>query len=454
MFVNREKEIRRLVSALQKKKSQLIIVYGRRRCGKSALLRRVLSHGALYFAADTRETTLQIKAFAGMVGQVMQDFDRVIYPDWESILLALNRAVDKQTTVCIDEFPYLVKNSPELPSVLQRLRDEHLLPKLHLLLCGSSQQMMRGISIDSRSPLYGRCDEIMRIHPMGVKELQTFLQLDSAESIREYSVWGGVPRYWEIRATSPSLAEAISHHVFDQQGILHEEPERLFIDDMRTSVQAWSVLSLIAGGCHRLSEISARLQKPATHLSQVLHTLIELRYIRRDVPFGSPARSAKKSLYKVHDPFLDFYFRFLVPNKSLLAYGLIDMVWQSVEKQLDQYVSQHWEEVCRRALPFLDVDGTQYLPASRWWGTGTDKRPLEADVVAESANGESLLIGEVKWTEKPRLADVEKSLNATCSHIPFAINKTIRKAIFLKKKPAASYNDILLFDAHDIVRAV
>jgi uncharacterized protein len=433
MFVDRKSEIARLEQALQREKGRLIVVYGRRRCGKTTLLRHILPQNAIYFAADLREPPLQIAALAKEIDKFVPGFSKPVYPDWESILNNFNLTLRERTTLCIEEFPYLVKNSPELPSIIQKIVDEKYKTKHRFILCGSSQQMMYGVALDSASPLYGRCDEILRIRPMEILHLKEYLQITAQEAVKEFGVWGGVPRYWEIRKESKTFQEAVKRSVLDQYGILYEEPERLFSDEMRTSIQAFSVLSLIGAGCHRISEIAGRLGKPATQLSRLLGFLVDLRYIRRETPFGESVRSTKKSLYKIDDPFLNFYFTFLVPNKSRLEFGLVDQVWEEISGQYDQYLSGLWEELCRRVIPFLLFKGKRFKPAARWWGTGMDGKPMEVDLVAESNDKSTILLGEIKWQTKTSIAALQRELEEKSTKFPLAQNRNIIRALFLKK---------------------
>lgn len=432
MFIDREKEIVRLQQALQHKKSRLIVVYGRRRCGKTTLLRHILPQNAIYFAADLREPPLQIAALAKQIDKLIPGFSKPIYPDWESILNNLNLGLRERITLCIDEFPYLVKNSPDLPSIIQKIVDEKGRFNHHLILCGSSQQMMYGMALDSASPLYGRCDEILRIRPMEILHMKEYLPIKAQEAVKEFGVWGGVPRYWEIRKQSKNFEDALKSNVLDQYGILYEEPERLFSDEMRTSIQAFSVLSLIGAGCHRISEIAGRLGKPATQLSRLLGFLIDLGYIRREMPFGESVRSTKKSLYQIDDPFLNFYFTFLVPNKSRLEFGLVDQVWNDIRGQYDQYLSGLWEDLCRKVIPFMLFEGKRFNPAARWWGSGMDGKPMELDLVAESIDKSTILLGEIKWQTKTSIAALQRELEQKSKNFPFAQNKSIIKALFLK----------------------
>lgn len=140
-FVDRIEETARLKDTLLREKSSLVVMYGRRRLGKSTLIKRVLSDSDVYFLADRSEGQHQRTLFAKVVAQVFPDFDKLTYPDWESIFRAVNYRTDNRFALFLDEFPYLVEQSPELPSVLQKLVDEKQL-KYNLVLCGSSQNIM------------------------------------------------------------------------------------------------------------------------------------------------------------------------------------------------------------------------------------------------------------------------------------------------------------------------
>jgi len=455
MFINREKEIRRLQLSLSKLQPQTVVLYGRRRCGKSTLLRKVLPADAVYFAADLREKALQIAALAKEIDQLIPGFALPVYPEWETLFSSFNLALRSQTTLCIDEFPYLVKNSPELPSVLQKFIDTTPQRLFHLILCGSSQQMMYSLALDNNSTLYGRCNEIMRIRPMKVSHMAEYLQLTPEQAIEEYGVWGGVPRYWEIRRSSSDFDEALKVHVLDQYGLLYEEPERIFNDEMRTSVQAFSLLSLIGTGSHRLSEIAARMGKPATQLSRLLAFLTDLDYIRREIPYGETIRSTKKTLYKINDPYLGFYFRFLVTNKSRLEFGLVDDVLSSIKQNFDQYISGIWEELCRNSVPLLTIAGKRFNPAARWWGTVAGARQTEIDIIAESVDKKALLIAEVKWTKSLNVEEIAASLQAKCEDLSTVLpgfqSKEIIRAVFTRVKPDRSYPGIYIFTPEDLV---
>lgn len=203
-FVDRIEEIDRIKNALGRERSSLVVIYGRRRLGKSTLIKKVLTDKDVCFLADRSESQHQIALLSKVVADNFADFDNLTYPDWESLFRALNHRTVRHFSLCLDEFPYLVEQSPELPSVLQKLIDEKQL-KYSIVLCGSSQNMMYGLFLDSKAPLYGRADELIRLKPIPLQYIQEALCVDGIDAIEEYAVWGGVPRYWHPDTCSRHL---------------------------------------------------------------------------------------------------------------------------------------------------------------------------------------------------------------------------------------------------------
>ena len=449
-FVNRIEEqaqIRKIISA---EKVGFIVVYGRRRCGKSTLLKRILTERDIYFMADQTESTQQITLLAQTIATQIEGFDVVKYPNWEALLFTLNQRITQRIVLTLDEFPYLVKSSPELPGIIQKLIDKGE-NRFDLILCGSSQQLMHGLIIDSIAPLYGRADLILRIKPMKLPYLQDVLQCSSEEAISEFSVWGGVPRYWELRLQETNLTDALRAHLFSSLGTLIEEPLRLFVDDMRDTVQSYTILSLIGNGVHRMSEIAARLEKPATNLSGPLDKLVQLGYIERELPFGENEKNSKKSYYKISDPFVNFYFTFVVPNRSLIEIDKGNMVLQHLSEIFSGYTSFWWEKLCRQAVSGAEMNGFIFGFARSWWGYVSKSERIEIDVIAESTDGKALLVGECKWTESENSSRLIYELEEKAQKLPFAKGKKIIPCLFLKVKPTDSIQQ-KVFLPDDIVQ--
>lgn len=422
-FLNRENERGRLERAIQAKHGTFCCVYGRRRCGKSRLLNQVLdTWPCTYYVADERDGGLQREELANAAGEMVPGFGDVVYPGWSVLLQRWWAAAPDGAALVIDEFPYLASASPELPSLLQKMIDREVERPVHLILCGSSQRMMQGLVLDQSAPLYGRAREIVEVRPLGARWMtEAFPRYGVSELLRTYAAWGGVPRYWELAREFESTMAALSNLALDPLGVLHQEPERILRDDMRETVQASSILTLVGRGCSRLSEIAARLNKPATSLTRPVSRLVELGLVRREFPFGSNPKSSKKTLYFIDDPFLAMWYRYVEPSRSRLQAGALQTVAGQVAADYPNHVGRIWEELVRQSVARLRIAGQHWLPGQRWWGQDTEGRPMETDLVAESADGSQLLVGECKLNAGGRdLPRLHQALRQRAARLPFA----------------------------------
>lgn len=450
-IVDRKEEQRRLKRVLQESSSSVFVaIYGRRRIGKSTLVKLVLTNEDVYYMADKSEQPVQRELLAMAIAESFPGFDAVKYPSWDALLTSLNYRTNRRFTLCLDEFPFLVSQAPELPSVLQRLVDSNTL-KYNIIICGSSQQMMERAVLDAAEPLYGRATSIIKLLPLRLPYIKEALGLTDVQAIEEYAVWGGVPRYWILRESEPDLFSAIAYHLLNVNGTLYDEPNLLFLDDMTQSTQAQTLLSVIGNGCNRLSEISARMEKKATDLSRPLKKLIDLGYLFKEIPFGEKEENSKRSLYKIADPFMCFYYTYVVPNRSLIGMGRGEAILKKMEKSFSEYVSFRWELFCAQAVSGQELFGRVWGMASRWWGNGFDETakkaiPVELDVVAES-DDKALLLGECKWTEGEYAERLLNMLRQKSVLLPFARHRHIEFVLFLKS-PMLDVDFSLPSDCH------
>ncbi len=434
-FLDRKEELSRLERLFVRREGSLSVLYGRRRCGKSRLIREALpAENAVLYVGDQRESALQRANLTREIAREIAGFDRVDYPDWDALLARFWKEARPGAVLVLDEFPALVAAARELPSLLQKYLDREASRRIHLVLSGSSQRMMQGLVMDRTAPLFGRAAEILKVAPLLAGWIQPALRLrDPIEAVRTFALWGGIPRYWELAADLPDLETSMSQLALSPLGVLHEEPSTLLLDDTTDTAQAASVLSLMGQGCHRLSELAGRLGKPATSLSRPLQRLIELDLIRREVPFGISPRNAKRTRYQIADPFLRFWFRFVEPNRSRLESGLLTAVAKDVRRDFPHHVSGLWEELARASVPRVEILAERFGPASRWWGAGVNQKPLELDVVAESENGKSLLLGEVEWAEEVDSRRLVSELRRKAENFPLREGRDIRLALWTKK---------------------
>ena len=445
-FFDRVGELARLNRFLSLDEGAMACLYGRRRIGKSRLLEELLAgrKDVVIHVADRSEAALQRVRFARDVAVLLPGFAEVSYADWGALLDRWQREAPSGSVLVIDELPYLVEQSPELPSVLQRVVDRLRRSGQKLFICGSSQRMMLGLLMRSDEPLYGRARELVRLGPIDYEWTQkAFPRLSAWERFEHYAVWGGVPRYWEACQGEQNLWETLRNQVFSPQGMFHDEPNFVLHDDLEDAVQATSVLSLIGQGSERLAEISSRLQVPATSLSRPLKRLVELGLVRREIPFGCDEKGNKRTLYRLSDPFLRFWYSFVLPHYSdpyfLSTREEIDVLRPS----FDVYLGQAWEEIVRETLMRKPVPGVggRWRKVSRWWGGGLNREPMEIDVLAESVDGKTLLAGEVKLSLAKREAEhAQAELEAKVRQLPFVRNykKVVTRLFVARKCPAGA----------------
>lgn len=458
-LIDRGAELERMNEALHREDTQFIVIYGRRRIGKSELIKRIVKarHKAIYFLSDTSSETVQRVAFSNVVASVIDGFDKVIYPDWETLFRSFNNQLSERMLVCLDEFPYLVKSCDVLPSIIQKLLNEKIL-KFDLVLCGSSQQLMHGYVLNRQSPLYGLANEIMKMQPIPAQYMSMAMECDAVQAVEEYAIWGGVPRYWELRRDYPDKETAIRKVLLDPQGPLIEEPQRLLRDDMRDTVQASTLLTIIGNGANKLSEIANRAGKDSSTISEPLSKLRELGYVSREVPFGESPKKSKKGIYHINDSLLRFHYQFIVPYRSILELGRMDIVMQVVLSQLPQFIGQCWELLCREYVSGNIIDGIAYNVASRWWGKifppeNKDGKMVELDVVAESIDKKHILVGECKWTHDEDADRLMNVLEQKAKYLPFIKKgQEIHLVLFLKESPTHCAKDMRVFLPSDVMK--
>lgn len=311
--------------------------------------------------------------------------------------------------------------------------------RMVVAMAGSSQRMMQGAVLDASAPLYGRAAELLEIKPLLPGYLsRAFGSLPPRRIAELHALWGGIPRYWELaQPFGDSLEEAVDGLVLDSSGPLHAEPDRLLMQESPSAASLRPILDQIGAGVHRMSEIAGRLGQPATSLSRPLSRLIELGLVKREIPFGEEEKSGKLALYRIGDPFFRLWFSVVAPHRSLFAAGPRETrlaVWRKLRPNLE---AQAWEDLCRACVPFLHKTDSPlgapgpWMPARRYWRRGEP----EWDVVASSLDGEHLLLGEVKWLEKPAdagtLRAVAAELEANGAPAVVRRPKNIIRAVFV-----------------------
>lgn len=437
-FVNRRSEL----AALRALRSGggLAVIWGRRRLGKTRLLLEWCEQeGGVYTVADQSAPDVQRAYLARAIAEVLPGFADVVYPTWERLFarLAADAASRRfKGPVVLDELPYLVATSPELPSVLQRWIDHDARRAgLQVAIAGSSQRMMQGLVLGAEAPLYGRARVTLDVQPLAASYLRTALgRLTGPALVEHWTAWGGVPRYWELAAERRGDAKArLVALALDPMGPLFAEPERLLLEESPPANEVRPLLDAIGAGCHRLSEIAGRIGRPATSLSRPLERLIGMGLVRREVPHGEPERGGKRSLYKLDDPFLRMWFRVVAPNRAALIAGSDESRAAFLDAHWSRLVGDAWEDLCRAAVPRLRrgvSPRVRWRPAFRYW-QGAEP---EWDVVADAVEGKRVLVGEAWFHARPIAASAasrEAHRLAARPLPPSAAGRDVVRALFV-----------------------
>lgn len=401
-FVNREAELRVLEATARS--GGLLVLYGRRRVGKTRLLIEWLRRrNGWYTQAIEGPVELQVQqAFEDL----RRALDTVVVPKSWAELLDLLRLQKRPWTLCLDEFPYLAASDPTLPSRLQRWLDHQLPTGCTLVLSGSSNRMMHSLFLDRTAPLYGRAAKLLHIEPMDYRAFCGACRMPAAapESFHRFALVGGIPKYWEFVEPDQPAVELAGALYFDFAPYMEQEPQRLLRDEGVTGAGAQAVLEAVGRGAERPSEIAARLATAQTNLSRVLQQLLDASVLAREMPFGESLRSTKRVFYRIQDPSLRFWFRVYSPHQSR---------WRTLpaaqrEKLVRDHAATVFEDHCRQ----------RYLGAQRYWDGN-----VELDLVApDPATPGGLVVAEVKWrplTAASR-AQVLRQLEAKWGRCPLA----------------------------------
>lgn len=408
-FYGRQDELAAL-EAQYRRGSAFIVLYGRRRVGKTSLIKKFSEDkDALYFLASREGEELNRRRFAQAVAEFTgnQLLATASFDDWRPLFEALAQAMgDRRYVVAIDELPYLISANKALPSVLQYVWDE-VLSKTNctLILCGSSVSMMRDEVLSRESPLYGRRTMQMRLKPLSFGEVRSAVAgLSYERAVDLYAVTGGVPKYLEVIDCTSDILDSVCESVFSTYGFLYEEPEFLMGEETRGGASYLSILAAVANGRRKVSEMSAFLAKKAQDLSPYLKTLVELGYLERRTPFDEkyPERS-KRGLYYVSDSFLLFWLTYVLPFRSELEMGNMRPSIEAFNRSFRKaFVPFEFERICSQDFARLCTRGTIDFTPSRISGYWDKSGQVELDVCAEDHVADRVFLGECKYyAEKP-----------------------------------------------------
>ncbi len=450
-FINREKELAVLEKDYKRKGSSFSVIYGRRRVGKTTLIKEFIKNKtAIYFLADKQGEVLQISRFKNIYAEQFNDeaLKNLEANSWDHVFkyIVKHLSSEEKLIIVIDEFQYLVKVNQAVPSIYQRLWDDLLKSReIMLILCGSLISMMYSSTLSYTSPLYGRRTSQLKLSPMKFTYFKDFFKEKSTiRLIERYAILSGVPKYIEIFEDHEDIFQAIEENILDKDSFLYQEPVFILNEEVGETTTYFSILEVIARGEHKIGNIAKRLQIPTNHITSFLNRLVELELVEREVPITekNPSKS-KKGLYFIKDHFFRFWFGYVLPYKSYIEIENRKFVLDKLKESFHIFVSQAFEKICMEYL--LENPPLEIQKIGRWWNNRE-----EIDIAAVS--GAEILVGECKWWNNQVGINVLEDLQRKASLMDRE-GKKLYYAIFAKngfkgelEQEAKNKTNILLYD--------
>ena len=405
MFYCRNDELRKLNKRYNDGEFECVVIYGRRRVGKTTIINEfckdkptVFFSALLEGTANDNLKTLSRAIYAYKEPDAMEAPE---YASFDSALDEITRLASKERIIfVIDEYPYLAKSYPSISSRLQHLIDHTWKDsKLFLILCGSSMSFMENQVLGYQSPLYGRRTGQFKIEPLTYKETAVFnSDLDNTTNAFVYGVTGGIPHYINKLNARGDFRNALLENFFDRSAYLFEEPANLLKQELREPAVYNSVITAIAEGASRMNEICTKSAIDSGPCSKYLNVLINLGILKKETPMTE--KPGKKTIYSIADSFFRFWYRFVPNNMTLIASGRMERIYdKAIQAHLNDYMGLVFEKMCSDYLLYYAEDPDFHLiDIGQWWGTDSvEKKQVQIDLVGSTNNRNEYLIGSCKF---------------------------------------------------------
>lgn len=408
-FIGRKNELHTLNTEYNRN-SSFVVIYGRRRVGKTTLIKEFLKNKTAFYYLATEELESQsMKRLANVIARTTKNtlLQKIEFTDWLDLfqLIADYKPEEKKVLV-IDEFPYLVKTNSAFPSILQNAWDEFLKDSnVMLILSGSLIGMMQKHALSYDSPLYGRRTAQMRLTPLPFTSIYEIQNLPFEQAVEQFALTGGVPKYLEFFEDGRPLEEQLKDAVFSKNGFLYEEPNFLLKSESLTAVNYFSIIKTIADGNHKLGKIASALGQESSSLTPYLSTLSDLGFIEKRTPITekNPEKS-RKGLYFIADNFLRFWFCYVYPYKGELELDNMQIVLDEIHKDFkEKFVAFAYEDICKDIFAKLCSNNAISFVPSRigsYWLNDYDG-DTEIDVMSVDHQNKQVFAGECKYHTKP-----------------------------------------------------
>lgn len=416
MFIGREKELHALDKLYKSDRFEFVVIYGRRRVGKTALINHFIDDKkSIYFMGIESNEKQNLENLSKSIMAYSNGIQADTYfASYQSALEYVFTLAEKERIVLtIDEYPYVARSSKSLASTLQLLIDKHKdTSKLMLILCGSSMSYMEDHVLAYKAPLYGRRTAQMKIVPFDFEESCRYLRnMSEVDKALIYGVVGGTPQYLLQMSDKLSVEDNIKNTFLNPMSFLYEEPVNLLKQEVREPAIYTAIITAIATGHSRMAGISAKVGEDTNVCSVYIKNLINLGIIKKETPYGD--KTSKKSIYDIEDNMFCFWYRFVPDNNSIIVRGATNLVYKRIEAQLSDYMGRVFEDICTQYLWKLLLTGKspiEFVSLGRWWGNDPKLRcQAEIDIMGEQ-DSNAALFAECKWRNENVDLDVLETL--------------------------------------------
>lgn len=406
MFIGRERELKALNKLYGSSKFEFAVIYGRRRIGKTELIKQFLGDKkAIYFMGIESNAKLNLENFSKSI----LEFNTGIRADTSfsnfqaALEYVFQLAENERIILAIDEYPYVARSSKSLASTLQLLIDKYKdTSKLMLILCGSSMSYIEDNVLSYKAPLYGRRTAQIKLLPFDFEETCRYLaDMSGEDKALMYGAVGGTPQYLLQVSDKLSVEENIKNTYLNPISFLYEEPTNLLKQEVREPAIYTAIITAIATGASRMADISTKVGEDTSVCTTYIKNLISLGIVQKETPYGEKA--SRKTIYSIADNMFRFWYRFVLENNSIIARGADDLAYKRIEPYFTDYMGKVFEDISAQYLWKLLVSGKspiEFTSLGRWWGNDPrTKSQTEIDIMGEHDKN-SALFAECKWTNE------------------------------------------------------
>ena len=406
MFIGRERELKALNKLYGSNKFEFAVIYGRRRIGKTELIKQFLGDKkAIYFMGIESNAKLNLENFSkSILGFNTGISADTSFSNFQAALeYVFQLAENERIILAIDEYPYVARSSKSLASTLQLLIDKYKdTSKLMLILCGSSMSYMEDHVLSYKAPLYGRRTAQIKLLPFDFEETCRYLaNMSGEDKALMYGAVGGTPQYLLQVSDKLSVEENIKNTYLNPISFLYEEPTNLLKQEVREPAIYTAIITAIATGASRMADISTKVGEDTSVCTTYIKNLISLGIVQKETPYGEKA--SRKTIYSIADNMFRFWYRFVLENNSMIARGADELAYKRIEPYFTDYMGKVFEDISAQYLWKLLVTGKspiEFTSLGRWWGNDPRTRSqTEIDIMGEQDKN-SALFAECKWTNE------------------------------------------------------